>query len=299
MVDLRAVQYIKHGSFKEALRFIGEDQDNTANMMQFWHLRKNALERQDDLEKQVELAVHEWNVFHRLYLQIGLELDYYRAVREWMFTTLKDLARKYLDNTEKTRTIYYLGVSHLMLKEYDEALTWANHAVRKDPEHMGYHAFLANCWECLGHDFQARLLYREAFFQKPEEIELSCMNSQIIDTIIERFLHFQYPVEHIQFWIPVFGRIFGLFNVKRALTTLEYSSLVQRMRSLEGRFFNTNQQEQDPSVLPKLLNSYLWMIDYFDAAGKHEEKVEELESQLLAADRFIHRIYMDHADLTK
>ncbi len=298
MADLRAVQYIRHGSFQEALRFIPEDQEYVRNMLQFWILRKRAFEREDDPGKLVQLTAKEWEVFYRLYLQIGIEQEYYQAIKEWVFTLMRSVSRKALDNTEKTEIIYYLGVSHLMLQEYHDALTWANHAVKKEPENMKYLAFLANCWERLGHDFQARLLYRESFYQGPERIEIACIGSQIIDAIIERILKFHYPIESIRYWIPVFGRIFSLFNVKRALTTLEYSSLVKRVRTLEG-IFEDEDSEADFSVLPRLLNGYLWMIDYYESTGRSREKVEEIESQFFSADSSVYQLYIEYASRSK
>ncbi len=295
MADLRAVQYIRNGSFKEALRFIPEHQEQVNYILQFWQLRSRAFEKQLDELKRAAMIVHEWKVFYRLYLQVGLDIEYYRSLREWVFTLLRGTCRKVLEGTQVASELtYYLGVSHLMLREYQDAVNWANHAVQKEQQNMRYLALLACCWERLGHDYQARLLYREAYYQDPDAVETACLSSQIIDTVIERILHFRYPVESIQYWIPVFGRIFSLFNVKRALTTLEYSSLVKRVRQLESSLEGA-QTQGDLSVLPKLLNGYLWMIDYHTALRKNQDRIQELESQLQDTDERVYQLYIEHA----
>ena len=295
MADLRAVQYIRHGSFQEALRFIPDHHEQVRYMLQFWQLRSRAFEKQQNQHKLADMIIQEWKVFYRLYLQVGLDMEYYRSIREWVFTLLKGTCRKALDGTQVTDDITYcLGVSHVMLREYQDALNWVKHLVAKEQNNMRSIALLACCWERLGHDYQARLLYREAYYQDPDAVQTACLSSQIIDAVIERILHFRYPVESIQYWIPVFGRIFSLFNVKRALTTLEYSSLVKRVRKLESSLGDEASKE-DISMLPKLLNGYLWMIDYHKALGKNQDRVLELEQQLQEADEHIYQLYSEHA----
>jgi|GEM_PF-4497766 len=293
MADLRAVQYIKHGSFEDAVRFIPEHHEHIRQMLDFWRLRKDTVERSDDLIKKKELLLREWRIFYRLYLQLGLDIEYYRALKEWVFTLLLEAAKTPVSGEDEHQASYYLGIAHLMLSEHHDAITCLNRAVQNNPGNMRYLAGLASCWEQFGHDFQARLMFREAFFQDPDAVDIACLGSRIIDAIIERILNFQYPIDSIRYWIPVFGRIFCFFNVKRALTTLEYGSLVKRIRTLENHLSGSTDQD-DPSVLPKLLNGYLWMIDYHEATGRNLDKIKEVESQFKDADPAIYALYIEH-----
>ncbi len=246
----------------------------------------------------MRLIAGEWKVFYRLYLQIGLELEYYRGIREWVFKLLCDTAAKFGEEPDSTEVLYYRGISHLMNNETHEAVSWIQKAVAKEPENQRCLAALAACWEHLGHDFQARLLFRETFYQAPDEVEYECLRSQIIDAVIEKITKFQYPVNSIRYWIPVFGRIFGFFNVKRALTTLEYSNLVKQMRALEHKLEGEGRQ-QDPSLLPMLINCYLWMIDYHVSLQKYPDKITEIETQLREADYSVYQLYIEHAHMSK
>ena len=72
----------------------------------------------------------------------------------------------------------------------------------------------------------------------------------------------------------MYGVVFGVFNVKRELKSLEYGRLRQSIFSLENQF--EEEEDQRSRLSPKLINRYLWLIDHYIHTGEDRDKIEEV-----------------------
>jgi len=87
-------------------------------------------------------------------------------------------------------------------------------------------------------------------------------------------------------WIPVYGVLYGIFNVKRELHGAEFGILRQRIYARENEL-------RDPAcnatlIVPRLINMYFWLIDYYVRIENGSEKINEILLRIKLLDRNIY-----------
>ena len=91
-------------------------------------------------------------------------------------------------------------------------------------------------------------------------------------------------------WIPVFGVLYGVLNVKRELQGREVGLLKQDIYARENEL-------RDPScnastMTPKLINMYFWLIDHYVRTGNSSEQINEILLRIKILDRNIYALYV-------
>jgi hypothetical protein len=89
------------------------------------------------------------------------------------------------------------------------------------------------------------------------------------------------PDDDLPEWIPVYGTLYGVFNVKRELRPLEFGKLKQAIHGLEKEIESGT---RDKAAVPRLLNRYFWLVDHMQASGEDKSRIAEI----LAKIRSIH-----------
>mgnify|MGYP007086282203 FL=1 len=116
------------------------------------------------------------------------------------------------------------------------------------------------------------------------------MESDLIFKIIENIKELGYSGDDISEWIPVYAEIWGVFNIKRELSSAEFNRISASARQLEIQLRESLQQGS--SLVPRLLNKYFWMADHLKA----REDAKELHSVLLKIkiiDQSIYESYIE------
>ena len=152
----------------------------------------------------------------------------------------------------------YKGVGN-----YDEALKYLEQAVRFKREDGEVLAELADVNALLGDAPTAKALFREAFFLNPEKIDLRAMESEMILRLRNRlFQEKGYKEEDLREWIPVYGKLWGVFTVTRELKPVEFGRLKQSIFTMETEC--KGNPGQSAILKPRLINRYFWLIDYYE-----------------------------------
>lgn len=107
----------------------------------------------------------------------------------------------------------------------------------------------------------SKLFFREAFFWDPQKIDVFDMKSMIIKKLIKVVMDNGYRGEEVNEWIPIYGVIENVFDVRRELSQEEVNLILERVRSMESQY-NSNRNWRNV-LEPRLLNSYIWLIDYY------------------------------------
>ena len=94
-------------------------------------------------------------------------------------------------------------------------------------------------------------------------------------------------------WIPVYGVLLGVLNVKRELRPLEYGKLKQSIYSLEKRIQEGVKGSEYEALVPRLLNRYFWLIDHYVNAHENREWVEEVLNKIKMIDEHIYSQYIN------
>lgn len=72
------------------------------------------------------------------------------------------------------------------------------------------------------------------FFKNASEIELCFLESEIINALVTKVANIGFTGEELLEWLPVYGTLDGVLNVKRELKALELGKLKQSIYMLEN-----------------------------------------------------------------
>ncbi len=181
------------------------------------------------------------------------------------------------------------GLCCKKLGKYEQALNLLTEAYRIAPQSAAILAEMADCFALCGEDKNAKVLFREAFFIDAQRIEIDFLDSELICCLIRQVKEKGYIGAVLQEWIPVYGVLYGVFNVKRELRAQEPGRLRQEIFAKENEI-------KDPSndsriLIPRLINMYFWLIDHYARSNEGKEKINECLLQIRVHDENIYRMY--------
>jgi tetratricopeptide (TPR) repeat protein len=112
---------------------------------------------------------------------------------------------------------------------------------------------IGRCYKALG-EYDKALQYLDAAKQIKKE------NAEIIAELAE--------------WMPVYGVLFNVLNIKRELRPIEYGKLRQSIYTMEMEMREMPQKKEES--LARLINRYFWLIDHYRMTKESREKIEEV-----------------------
>lgn len=179
------------------------------------------------------------------------------------------------------------GLCYKKLGKYETALSLLTEANQYAMSSAPVLAEMADCFALCGEDKKAKVLFREAFFIDAQKVEISFLDSELINCLIRQVKEKGFSGPVLQVWIPVYGVLYGVFNVKRELRVQEYRKLRQDIYASENEL-------KDPSsdrliLTPKLINMYFWLIDYYVRNKEGNAKINECLLQIRVHDENVYR----------
>jgi hypothetical protein len=99
-----------------------------------------------------------------------------------------------------------------------------------------------------------------------------------------------YKEEELREWIPVYGRLWGVFTVKRELKPIEFGRLKQSIFTLETEY--RGNPERGTTLRPRLINRYFWLIDYYENKREDPDLIEEVLLKIKVTDSEIYERYI-------
>lgn len=189
----------------------------------------------------------------------------------------------------KTEAFKNAGLCYKKLGDYENARICLSEANSLTPNNSAIIAELADCYALCGEDRFSKVLFREAFFIDPEIIDLDFLDSELIKCLISTTQKKGYSGKTLQHWIPVYGILEGVFNVKRELNSREVCKLNQTIYALENEY-------KDPScnaevLVPTLLNDYFWLIDHYVLIKEDISKINKILIKIKILDSSIYDLY--------
>ena len=116
---------------------------------------------------------------------------------------------------QKSDLLRKKGLCLKKLGKYEEALNLLTEAYSISPQSSPILAEMADCFALCGEEKNAKVLFREAFFLDASRIEIEFLDSELICCLIRRVREKGYTGPELHEWIPVYGVVYGVFNVKR------------------------------------------------------------------------------------
>jgi tetratricopeptide (TPR) repeat protein len=216
------------------------------------------------------------------------------AVRRYVFSSALKCFEDLLGdgvNQHDPGLLLLVGRCYKGVGNYDEALKYLQQAARFKREDGETLAELADVNALLGEADTAKALFREAFFLNPEKIDLRLMESEMIIRLRNRLSQEKnYREEELREWIPVYGRLWGVFTVQRELKPIEFGRLRQSIFTLETEC--RGNPGQSVLLKPRLINRYFWLIDYYEIKREDPDLIEEVKLKIKVTDPEIYERYI-------
>ena len=215
------------------------------------------------------------------------------AVRRFVFSSalrcFSDLLGEGV-NQHDPGLLLLVGRCYKGVGDYEEAIKYLEQAARFRREDGETLAELADVNALLGETSTAKALFREAFFLNPEKIDLRGMESEMIIRLRERIIQEKgWREEELREWIPVYGRLWGVFSIKRELKPIEFGKLKQSIFTLETECRGI--PAQSAILKPRLINRYFWLIDYYENKREDPGLIDEVLLKIKVTDPDIFEQY--------
>jgi len=174
---------------------------------------------------------------------------------------------------------------------YDEAFKYIEQAARFRRDDAETLAELADVNALLGESEKAKVLFREAFFLEPAKIDLRMLESGMILRLRNEILKEKgFGEEDLREWMPVYGKLWGVFSVVRELKPVEFGRLKQSIFAMESE--SRGNPSRGSALKPRLINRYFWLIDYYDVKREDPYLREEVLLKIKVTDPEIYQRYV-------
>jgi tetratricopeptide (TPR) repeat protein len=214
------------------------------------------------------------------------------AIRHYVYSVALDFFADVLGdgiNEHDPDLLLLVGRCYKGVGNYEEALKYLEQArqfKREDGETLSE---LADVNALLGETMLAKAQFREAFFVDPQKVNLRAMESELIIRLRDRVKEMGISGSELAEWLPIYGRLFKVFSVKRELKRVEVARLKQSIFDLENEF---RAGGGTPLLKPRLLNRYFWLIEYYENTGEDQKVIEETLLKIKILERGIYEWYI-------
>ena len=132
--------------------------------------------------------------------------------------------------------------------------------------------------------------YGNIFNKDPLRNRKLLLNKREINRLIGLTKQKGYSGRVLNLWIPVYGVLHGVFNIRRQLNSQEVIKLKKEIYALEN-------ENKDPScneqlLIPQLLNKYFWLIDYYVQTHENATKINDILLKIRLLDNSVYENYI-------
>ncbi len=290
-----------NGDFKSALQYFSEMLDNNPDHLNaqcgyrianFWFNRLDILHKKAKDEKYIEQLMNQWEVFEDYTDKYDLQTsEVYPGILRFMHRQVSSILpfltseQRSLENQHGILT--KIGEIFLQEKDWDYAIQAleAARTLRKDDALIL--AYLGEAYYQADNNHRAMVMLREAFFINPERIPLHLLNNTPTQKILAEMKESGIKNQDLAEWLPVFGALLGVFTVKRSLSNSQLQDLNRNTMNLEEAYRNNSDHSK---ILPRLLNHYLWLLDYFFIQDKNNMAISEIVSRVKSLDERVYEL---------
>jgi len=262
-------------------------------MLKFWKERWNRMADFTGLYEKGDYLLKQWDQFNNWFSSDDRETPE-RGIQSLKYMVHSEALSCYeqlhLDDTNDLELLLGIGRCNKVLGNYEKAVSSLEKGVKISRDNPLILAELADTYALVDEIQGAKIFFREAFFMDPDRIDLSRLESGLILKLIEKVSLSGIDTENIKEWLPVYGVIFGVFNVKRELRPIEYGKLKQSIFSLQNEI---RQNNGNGKLVPRLINRYFWLIDHYISIKEDRKTIDEVLMNIKLLNPSIYRQYIN------
>jgi tetratricopeptide (TPR) repeat protein len=254
--------------------------------------------KQSDVYARGKFILSQWDAFYSFLDRIGWghnsEYDpcHYAIKRFVLSATLQSFQDILGDgvNQHDPELLLQVGRCYKGVGNYEEALKYLEQAVRFRREDGDVLSQLADVNALMDEIRSAKALFREAFFVDAQKVDIRSMESEMILRLRDQVQALGYTGKELLEWMPIYGRLYGIFSIKRELKQVELGRLKQSIFSLE---FALRSKQEDPGLLiPRLINRYFWLIDHYENVQEDPQLIAETLLKIKLLDSAVYERYI-------
>ena len=272
-----------------------EDVKCTYTAIVFWKEKFSISFMKHSLFERGEYLFSQWKLFLSYMKKYDEKFEFViYTLKVCMFKMIIDLyteAIRINDFSNKTELYRKIGLSYKVLGNYERAIEFLQYASTLESSNSKVLAELADSYAMCGDERLSKVYFREAFFKDPENIEEDFLESDIIRSVINKLKDMRFSGAELLVWLPVYAVLWRLFTVKRQLKAIELGKLKQDIFLLENMIKDKNNKNIRLDV-PKLINSYFWLIDYYSQDGSNKSKIDEILLRIKLLNEDVYNQYI-------
>lgn len=299
-------QLIEKGEFTAAVSKIDVLMDIDADypglieayrVSKFWNNREAELRGIDRGKDTAEYLMQQWEVFNEYAEGKGMSASTaFKSAMRYIFFTAADhyqhAFREQQDTSHNFQFLLNLGDCFLRLEEYKLAIETLEFARSSYKSNARLLAILGEAYFHLDDITKSLVSFREAFFINPAEIDLGMLKAKPISDLAEIVKKERKDYRDINEWLPIYGYINDVFYVKRNLNVHQVENIEKDIYNLEITFQKMNRtQVEESNIVPRLINKYLWLMDYYTLQNYNFDNITQIRERLIAIDRELFQEY--------
>ena len=297
-------QYFETGDFSNARKLLDQahalDYENpevssALRACGFWDQRLQSLETLEGDGNRGDYLRRQWNHYQSSYRTgFSHSLDEGSArLKRWVYSTALSYYLKQASDFSDSEAFLQAGRCRKALGRYEESIATLEEAVRVSGDNESrLLAELADTYALIGESRPAKVLMREALFINAAAVELDEIQSPLFRRLIERLEQTVDAEDHgFPEWLAVYGTIWGVLDVTRELSPVEYGRLKQKIYALKNEIADGDSHGR---LTPKLINHYFRLIDHYQTTGAGRTTIEEILMEIKLLSPAIYRIYIEH-----
>ena len=293
----------KEGFFTESVELLKRalDIDNaypglgsTMKCAQFWQDSQEKIIHIEDKFEVADYLLSRWKEFSGL---IGRMDDISERcvdnIKQFVYSSaLKEYNQLYqrTDNPDAD-VILKIGMCYKAIGNFEKAIDFLEEASQIKSRHPAILAELADCYSMVNEVKASKVFFRESYFIDPQSVEHNTLESPMMRRLVKTIEEKGYLNAELKEWIPVYGTIYRIFDVKRELRPVELGRLKQSIYSLEKEL--EKHQETPEIIIPRLINRYFWLIDHYTSTKEDRLKIEEVLNNIRKIAPDVYKEYIN------
>ncbi|MEX2444557.1 MAG: tetratricopeptide repeat protein [Alkalispirochaeta sp.] len=258
----------------------------------FWGDRQERVEGLAESFERGEYLLGQWAVFQEFAERIGSPVGVIiNALRQHVFRQALAFYRAVYDDRSNRDAdlLVRIGRCYKGAGEFDRAMRFLKAAGARRTDDAEVLAELADVLALVNETAQAKAFFREAFFVDAQKIDIARLESELIQRLVRAVYDRGYRDKELREWIPVFGVLYDVLNVKRELRSIEFGRLKQSIYELEREL---REGTGAPELIrPRLINHYFWLIDHYKAVKEAQGKIDEVLVRIRSVDANVYHHY--------
>ena len=296
------LENIQTGNFEQTLEIMEEIFDKnpdftgvveTIKSIKFWQNRVLKMPLIPQGQERANYLFQEWSNYLKFTVQSDIK---YKKIllylKNFIFKNIiKNLVFSYQQSdVPNIEILFQIGEIFINIEEYRkavEAFEYARMFRKKDGFLL---SLLADAYYKLDKIDKSQILFREAFLHDPQNVNLSKIKADFIHEIKEEIeKDMNISSELLLEWIPVYGILLNKFKARREISSDELSRFIQEVQELENDYHT--QKFINERIEPKIINRYLWLLDYYSLQNKNKDYIKIYLNKLKDINKAVYEKY--------